>query len=300
MINVQQMGAVLKALPDPVFILSRSGKYVAVFGGSDERYYHDGSGLVGKYISDLVKPDKAEWFLGQIEQALETRRLLIEEYELSNKDVKGLPDEGPSESIWFEGRIQALEFEVDDEPVVLWVASNISERHGLEIKLREQSDTDQLTGLFNRRKLERDLSLHYETFTRHAVPTSVLMFDLDNLKKINDSHGHYVGDEMILTVANTCRSELRKTDIVCRFGGDEFVVCLPNTGPDHALQFAERLWKSFRQELNRFSVGDVAATVSLGVATMLPEDRSYEDTIKRADTALYQAKARGKDRVVSL
>ncbi|TYC57630.1 diguanylate cyclase [Marinobacter sp. BW6] len=300
MINVQQMGAVLNALPDPAFILSRSGKYVDVFGGRDERYYHDGSGLVGKYISDLVKPDKAEWFLERIERALETRRLLIEEYELSNKDVKGLPDEGPSESIWFEGRIQALEFEVDDEPVVLWVASNISERHELEIRLREQSDTDELTGLFNRRKLERDLSLHYETFTRHAVPTSILMFDLDNLKKINDSQGHYVGDEMILTVANTCRSELRKTDIVCRFGGDEFVVCLPNTGADQALQFAERLWASFRQELNRFSVGDVAATVSLGVATMLPEDLSYEDTIRRADGALYQAKARGKDRVVSV
>jgi len=300
MINVQQMGAVLNALPDPAFVLSRSGKYVAVFGGRDERYYHDGSGLVGKYISDLVKPDKAEWFLERIEHALATRRLLIEEYELSNKDIKGLPDEGPSEAIWFEGRIQALEFEVDDEPVVLWVASNISERHELEIRLREQSDTDQLTGLFNRRKLERDLSLHYETFTRHGVTTSILMFDLDNLKKINDHHGHYVGDEMILTVANTCRSELRKTDIVCRFGGDEFVVCLPNTGPDQALQFAERLWASFRKELNRFSVGDVAATVSLGVATMLPEDRSYEDTIRRADGALYEAKARGKDRIVSV
>jgi diguanylate cyclase (GGDEF)-like protein len=300
MINVQQMGAVLKALPDPAFILSRSGKYVAVFGGNDERYYHDGSGLVGKYISDLVKPDKAEWILGLIKRALETRRLLIEEYELSNKDIKGLPEEGPLEPIWFEGRIQALEFEVDDEPVVLWVASNISHRHELEIRLRQQSDTDQLTGLFNRRKLERDLALHYETFARHAVPTSILMFDLDNLKKINDSQGHYVGDEMILAVANTCRSELRKTDIVCRFGGDEFVVCLPNTGPDQALQFAERLWKSFRQELNRFSVGDVTATVSLGVATMMPEDCSYEDTIRRADGALYQAKARGKDRVVSV
>jgi len=300
MINVQQMGAVLDTLPDPAFILSRSGKYIAVFGGRDARYYHDGSGLVGKYISDVVKTDKADWFLRQIERALESRKLLIEEYELSGNDVKGLPDEGPAESIWFEGRIQALEFEVDDEPVVLWVASNISERHEMEIRLRELSDTDQLTGLFNRRKLERDLLLHYETFTRHSVPTSILMFDLDNLKKINDSRGHHVGDEMILVVANTCRSELRKTDIVCRFGGDEFVVCLPNTGPGRALQFAERLQKGFRQELNRFSVGEVASTVSVGVATMLPEDRSYEDTIKRADGALYQAKALGKDTVVSV
>jgi two-component system cell cycle response regulator len=300
MIDIQQMGAVLDALPDPVFILSRSGKYVAVFGGSDARYYHDGSGLVGKYISDLVKTDKADWFLAQIERALESRTLLIVEYELGNKDVKGLPDEGPDQPIWFEGRIQALEFLIDDEPVVLWVASNISERHEMEIRLRELSDTDQLTSLFNRRKLERDLALHYETFTRHAVPSSILMFDLDNLKSINDSKGHHVGDEMILVVANTCLSEQRKADIVYRLGGDEFVICLPNTESDRALQFAERLQTVFRQELKRFSVGNIVATVSLGVATMLPEDHSYEDTLKRADGALYQAKALGKDKIVSV
>jgi diguanylate cyclase (GGDEF)-like protein len=297
MIDVQQLGAVLEALPDPAFVLSRSGRYVAVFGGRDARYYHDGTGLIGMYISDLVKPDKAKWFLQQIERALETRNLLVEEYELSNKDVKGLPDEGPEDPIWFEGRIQALDFQVDDEPVVLWVATNISDRHNLEIRLRALSDTDQLTGLFNRRKLERDLTLHYETFKRHAVPTSILMFDVDNLKRINDSLGHHVGDEMILAVANICRSELRKTDTVCRFGGDEFVVGLPNTEPERALQFAERLLQRFRQELRRFSVDAVTATVSLGVTTMSPEDRSYEDTIKRADRALYEAKRQGKDRV---
>lgn len=299
MIDLQQMRAVLEALPDPAFILSRSGKYVAVFGGRDARYYHDGTGLIGMYISDLVKPDKAEWFLEQIGRALESRKLLVEEYELSNKDVKGLPDEGPEDPIWFEGRIQALDFKVDGEPLVLWVASNISERHELEIRLRELSDTDQLTGLFNRRKLEHDLALHFEMFTRHAVPTAVLIFDVDNFKKINDTKGHHVGDEVLLAVANTCRSELRKTDIACRFGGDEFVVCLPNTAPDQALQFAERLQRDMRQALSGFSVGDIAATISLGAANITSEDRSYEDTLKRADGALYEAKRRGKDRIVT-
>ncbi|AKV98061.1 sensor domain-containing diguanylate cyclase [Marinobacter flavimaris] len=299
MIDLQQMRAVLEALPDPAFILSRSGKYIAVFGGRDARYYHDGTGLIGKYISDLVKPDKAEWFLEQIGRALESCKLLVEEYELSNRDVRGLPDEGPEDPIWFEGRIQALDFQVDGEPLVLWVASNISERHELEIRLRELSDTDQLTGLFNRRKLEHDLALHFETFTRHAVPTTVLIFDVDNLKKINDSKGHHVGDEVLLAVANTCRSELRKTDIACRFGGDEFVVCLPNTAPDRALKFAERLQQDLRQALMDFSVGDIAATISLGAANISSEDRSYEDTLKRADDALYKAKRLGKDRIVT-
>jgi len=219
MINIEQMSLILEALPDPAFNLSRTGKYVAVFGGRDTRYYHDGTGLVGLYISDLIKPEKANWFLEKIAKALESRKLLVEEYELSNRDVKGLDDTGPKDPIWFEGRIQALNFLIDDEEVVLWVASNISERHILEGKLRDLSDTDKLTGLFNRRKLEHDLTLHYESSVRYCVPTSILMFDLDNLKKINDTKGHYAGDEIIQTMADICRTVLRKTDSACRFGG---------------------------------------------------------------------------------
>lgn len=300
MVNVEQMGLVLEALPDPAFILSRSGKYLAVFGGRDERYYHDGSGLVGLRVSDVVKTAKANWFLEQIELALESGKLLIKEYELSNKDVKGLLDEGPDQPIWFEGRIQALDFLIGGEAVVLWVASNISERHELEIRLREFGDTDQLTGLFNRRKLERDLTLHYETFVRHSIPTSILMFDLDHLKKINDSLGHHAGDELIRAVGDICRSELRKTDIACRFGGDEFVIALPNTEQEHAEQFADRLCEIFRRGLSQFSMGGIAVTVSMGVTTMMPEDRSCEDTLKRADAALYEAKRGGRNQVVSV
>lgn len=300
MISIEHLAAVLEALPDPAFILSRSGKYVAVFGGRDARYYHDGTGLVGLYVADLIKPKKAKWFLAQIDRALQSRKLLIEEYQLSNIDVQGLPDEGPEEPIWFEGRIQALDFLVDDEQVVLWVASNITGRHNLEVQLRELSDTDQLTGLFNRRKLERDLTLHHEKFVRHGVPTAILLFDLDNLKIINDALGHHVGDEMILAVANICRSTLRKTDTACRLGGDEFVVALPNTQRAHAEQFAQRLQQSFRQQLSRFAVGNTVATASIGVTIMLSADTSYQDTLKRADLALYEAKGLGKDRVISV
>lgn len=299
MINVEQMALVLNALPDPAFILARSGKYVAVFGGRDTRYYHDGTGLVGKYISDLVKIEKANWFLEQIDRALESRKLLVEEYELSSRDVKGLPDEGPKEAIWFEGRIQALDFQVGDEDVVLWVASNISERHDLEIRLRELSDTDQLTGLFNRRKMEHDLELHNESSVRYCVPTSILMFDLDNFKKVNDTKGHHVGDEMLLAIADTCRSVLRKTDTACRFGGDEFVIALPNTEHEHALQFAQRLHEHIRTDLLQFPTGSSGVTASIGVTTMRPEDPSYEDALKRADCALYEAKSLGKNMIVS-
>jgi len=298
MINIEQMAIILDTLPDPAFILSRSGKYVAVFGGRDKRYYHDGSGLVGLYIADLIKPVKANWFLEQIARALESRKLLIEEYELSNSDVQGLPDDGPAKPIWFEGRIQALSFPVEGEEVVLWVASNISERHELEIRLRELGDTDQLTGLFNRRKLQHDLTLHYKSYVRSSVPTSILMFDLDNLKRVNDSKGHHEGDEVIRVVAHICRLALRENDCAYRFGGDEFVIAFPDTGLEQAMQLARQIHELSRKKLSRFLVDDAVVTVSMGVTTIMQEDRSYEDTIRRADLALYQAKNGGKNRII--
>lgn len=298
MINVEQLGLVLEALPDPAFILSRSGKYVEVFGGRDTRYYHDGTGLIGLYISDVVKPEKANWFLEQIATALESRELLVAEYELSNRDVKGLDDVGPTDPIWFEGRIQALSFRVDDEEVVLWVASNISARHTLERRLRELSDTDQLTGLFNRRRLEYDLTRHYESSVRHSVSTSFFLVDLDNFKQINDTKGHHAGDEILRAVADVCRTALRKGDTVYRFGGDEFVLALPDIEREQAMLLAKRLQDRLKEALSQFSVAGTAVKASIGVTTIAPEDRSYADTLKRADRALYEAKSMGKDRIV--
>jgi len=142
--------------------------------------------------------------------------------------------------------------------------------------------------------------LHYESSARYCLPTSIFLFDLDNLKKINDTKGHHAGDEIIQAVANICRSTLRTTDFACRLGGDAFVVALPNTGREQAIQFAKRLHDCFRKELSRFSVDATVVTASIGVTTMVPEDRSYEDTPQRTDRALYEAKSMGKDRVVSV
>lgn len=299
MINIAQMALVLEALPDPTFILSQSGRYVAVFGGKDDRYYHDGSGLVGLYLSDILNAEKSNYYLGIIDQAIKSRRLLIEEYELSNKDVKGLSNQGPSEPIWFEGRIQALDFLVDNEPVVLWVASNISKRHALEMQLRQLSDTDQLTGLYNRRRLERDLNHLFDTYNRHRIPASILVLDLDNLKMINDQLGHHMGDKVIIAVADTCRQQFRKTDSAYRFGGDEFVIALPGVEYDQAIVFAEFLCDCCFKALQQHAVKGLFASVSIGVATIEAGDTSYEDTLKRADAALYQAKRDGKNRVIA-
>jgi diguanylate cyclase (GGDEF)-like protein len=298
MVNVEQMFQILDALPDPAFLLSRSGKYLAVFGGKDARYYHDGSGLVGLYVADLVKPEMAKWFSEKIEEALQSKKLLIVEYKLGCEDIKGMHGNGPKKPIWFEGRINPLDFFINNEEVVLWVASNISARHDLEVKLRELSDKDELTDLFNRRKLEHDLARHYEEVSRYSVSTSLLIFDLDNFKDLNDTCGHHAGDDALIAVAKICQSQIRAIDIAYRFGGDEFVIILPNIDFETAIQFAQRLHKNINFELSFCCMGDITPTVSIGVSTLLATDQSYKAALKRADNALYEAKRNGKNKVM--
>lgn len=295
---MDQMHAVLSAMPDLVFILTRSGRYSAVYGGTDVRYYHDGSSLIGTSIGEMVVAEKAQWFLAQIETTLQQKNLQIVEYSLAGSDVKGLTTEGPSQPIWFEGRVQALPFEVDGEDAVLWVSSNITARKELESKLRLLSETDPLTGLYNRRKLMATLEAQFQISARYATPTAVLIFDIDHFKRINDEHGHQAGDSVLTAVANVCRAELRVTDIAARLGGDEFVILMPETTQAQAAPFAERLRLMITELLKVLTRGLEAGTVSAGLSELLASDVGIDDVMARADRALYQAKRSGRNRIV--
>ncbi|HEX5344240.1 MAG TPA: GGDEF domain-containing protein [Duganella sp.] len=285
----------MSALPDPAFILTRSGRYAAIFGGTDSRYYHDGSSLVGKYIEDVLNQEKTAWFIAQINIALASRGLHVVEYPLGVEDVKGVGTPGPTEPIWFEGRVQPLGYQVLGEDAVLWVASNITASKKLEALLRMQSETDALTGLANRRKLMSGLTEHFELFARYKTPTSVLIFDIDHFKSINDQYGHLAGDKAITTTAEVCRHELRAADFPARLGGDEFVVLMPHTDSTHALTISERLRVKIAEGLGALGNG---ATISGGLSEMTAGDTSYEDVLKRADDALYRAKRDGRNRII--
>jgi len=296
--TTEQIAALLAALPDPAFILTRSGKYAALFGGTDARYYHDGSSLVGKRIGDVLNSEKAAWFLAQIAVALAKRGLHVVEYRLDRKDVKGLESEGPDDTIWFEGRAQALDYQVDGEDAVLWVASNITASKKLEALLRMQSETDALTGLANRRKLMQALNDSHGLHARYRTPASVLIFDIDKFKDINDRYGHLSGDKAIQVTADVCRHELRTTDFPARLGGDEFVILMPHTTWEQAMPIAERLRQRIADQLRELGTLGQGATISGGLSQMLPGDASSEDVLKRADDALYRAKHGGRNRIV--
>jgi diguanylate cyclase (GGDEF)-like protein len=150
---------------------------------------------------------------------------------------------------------------------------------------------DSLTGLANRRALEEILAAEISRAHRFRHELAIVLLDLDRFKEINDSFGHAAGDVMLRAVSRLLTSLARQGDTVARWGGEEFVVVLPETDLAGAQRFAERL----RRTIEAHAVGDMHTSASCGVATMLPED-SVEELLGAADQALYQAKSNGRNR----
>jgi diguanylate cyclase (GGDEF)-like protein len=153
---------------------------------------------------------------------------------------------------------------------------------------------DALTGLANRRALEEILAAEISRAQRFAHQLAVVLLDLDRFKEINDSFGHAAGDVMLRAVSRLLTSLARQGDTVARWGGEEFVVVLPETDLAGARRFAERL----RRTIEAHAVAEMKTSASCGVATMLPED-SVEELLGAADQALYQAKSNGRNRTES-
>ncbi|WP_052480797.1 GGDEF domain-containing protein [Gilvimarinus agarilyticus] len=286
----------IAALPDPAFVLTESGRYAAILGGHDRQYYHDGSHLVDFALQDVLTREKADWFLQEIRLTLEQNCLRIVEYSLAGRDVDGLPiDTGPTGDIWFEGRIQPLPNQINGERAVVWVASNITERHNLQGQLQILSETDELTGRYNRRKLLAELAQHFSEFQRYQTPLALMIFDIDYFKRINDQHGHLFGDHVLHELAQQCQTQLRSADILGRFGGEEFAVVLPSTQLNSALQLAERLRHHCQQLTFTGPAGTAQITISIGVGTASGIDTTFTDLLRRADDALYSAKHAGRN-----
>jgi diguanylate cyclase (GGDEF)-like protein len=162
---------------------------------------------------------------------------------------------------------------------------------------RELSLRDGLTGCFNRAYAMEALDGELRRARRTGSPLSILMFDVDHFKAINDTHGHLRGDEMLTAIGAQLGRTMRSTDIRCRVGGDEFLVILPETPSLGAQQIADIL----RHDLSNLRIGPedapMAATVSIGVAAANPGEMDFKVLIDRADSALYRAKAEGRNRL---
>ena len=244
--------------------------------------------LIGRTDDELVSPDIArDW------RVLDDRVFATGETQ-SGEQISTSPD-GETRHFWVvqipqrdgSGAITSL----------LGIATDFTQFYRLKEELARQATTDELTGVRNRRSLLETARQEFSRAGRYGHPMSVLMLDIDYFKRINDGYGHDVGDKVLKAVAEACRCELRDSDVLGRLGGEEFGVLLPNTGVDGAAVVAERLRARVDALVLSGDWGeDIRPKVSVGVACMQGAER-IEVMLKRADEAMYAAKAAGRNRV---
>lgn len=181
-------------------------------------------------------------------------------------------------------------YDVTDEAI------NKLEQQRTNAQLQELSRLDGLTALYNRGYWEQQLEQEFHRQKRALQPTSLVIFDIDHFKKLNDINGHLAGDSMLRQVAEVVRQTIRASDVAGRFGGEEFALILPDTPPDDAVRLAERL----REQVAALVVDDEQAgplqvTISLGVAGWHSRYQRHQDWMIEADQALYRSKAAGRN-----
>lgn len=178
---------------------------------------------------------------------------------------------------------------------ILWhgFLSDVTDMKRVEDELRALSVTDVLTGAYNRRYFQERLQAELRRIERYGGDLSVIMLDIDNFKRINDQHGHAVGDAVLQAVSHNIAQRLRAEDVFCRLGGEEFIILCPGIRGDQAWQLAVNLWQIMRSQ-SIDVVGRV--TASFGIASWRPEEGA-DALLLRADSGVYAAKQAGRDRV---
>lgn len=162
-------------------------------------------------------------------------------------------------------------------------------------RLTKMAETDKLTGIYNRRAFDIIIDQTLKDFQRKAAPLSIILFDLDHFKRVNDTYGHQAGDKVIQTTVETAARTIRSNDSLFRWGGEEFLIVLKECGLGDAMKAAEKIREAVASQSAVYQKQQISVTISLGVTEYTPYD-TRDTLLKRADNALYSAKANGKNR----
>ena len=248
-------------------------------------YNPENLGLIGfEFFTDKLHPDDYDRVMDNMRKHLRGETPAYEvEYRIQHR--KG-------HYIWYYDRGVVVERDESGKPVFLQgIVFDISEAKATENKLKFFAEKDALTQTYNRRILYAELQKHIQLFESDNITFSLLMVDIDYFKQINDTHGHLVGDDVLIAFTKLINDEKRLDDMLFRYGGDEFFLLLPNTNLDGAIKFGKRLHQSIRKskmpKIDNF-------TVSMGLVEYKPLETA-DDVIKRTDDLMYKAKKSGRN-----
>jgi len=309
----QLLKASFKNSPIPAFVIGKDRSIIYwngalekmsgimaedVIGSKDhwKAFYHEYRPTMADLIVNERQGEISFWYMGKYKKS----DLIEDAYEATDF-FPALEGEGK----WLRFTASALKDSTGTLIGAVETLEDITGRKLAEDALRESearyrtlSITDALTGLYNSRQFYDQLRLEIERADRYGHPLSLLLLDIDNFKKFNDSYGHLEGDVVLIRLGEVIRRCLRKTDSAYRFGGEEFTVILPETTGDAATILAERIREEYENEdfhpLD--SLESLHETVSVGVAQYIPQE-GVNPFLKRVDSSMYQAKRQGKNQV---
>ena len=270
--------------------------------------YPDRTMLISTNAAELYANanDRTRW------QALMERDETVKDFEFEARRYDGAPiwvrntaraiKDGAGRVVCYEGSLEDITLRKQAQEALARANEGLKARlieiELLQEQLRERAIRDPLTALFNRRNLEETLDQELAKADRKAYQVSLLMMDIDHFKCINDTYGHNAGDQALQSLADLIRSQIRRSDIACRFGGDEFVIVMPEATVGLAFERAEKLRRGV-QSLQLPDIGILGnLSVSIGIATYPLHGATKEDLLRAADQAMYHAKAQGCNRVV--
>ncbi|HKI46029.1 MAG TPA: sensor domain-containing diguanylate cyclase [Balneolales bacterium] len=211
------------------------------------------------------------------------------EFRFMHKNHEWIPMEAFGRSVIDNGAIR-----------IVVNARDLTERKQMEAKLEQLATNDGLTKLYNRTYFNKKLKDEIYRAIRFKTPLSLLILDLDHFKHVNDTHGHQAGDNCVVALASLMKNLSRSVDTCARYGGDEFVIILPQTSIENAMVFAERLRQKVENMTVQYGDQTIQYTISIGAKVLsLTEENSAEELLKGADIALYKAKQRGRNCAVS-
>jgi len=270
-------------------VLAHKGKLTEAATGGVELNHH--AGISGKAMAEgkTIVANRTKSYPGYVAGFKETQAEACIPLIALGEKLGVLALENASVDSFHDEDIHALEAVADICADAIHSAQSFK-------RMEEMADIDGLTGIYNRRHLEKRLISEIDRLSRYEHGMGMLMIDIDNFKNLNDEFGHILGDEVLREVSLLFQKHLRKADVLCRYGGEEFAVLLPETVGDKAVGVADKLRRFV--ENHHFPGLGRPLTVSIGVADFPDHGSTRDDLVKAADTALYAAKDAGRNKVM--
>lgn len=287
--NHRALLLVIDALPFPIYYKDLNCKYLGCNKAYEEYVGMSRGQIIGKDVFELFDKTAASIFAASDTELLSNPGIQIYETPVIRPD---------GAAIYVKFHKASFCDEYGEVAGLIGAIIDITQQKTLEKKFQRLATYDDLTGIYNRREGRKQLKQLCKDAVRHNRPISAILLDLDNFKVINDTYGHDTGDMVLKKAAQSLDRYSRAHDFVCRYGGEEFMIILPETNKQDAVRIGERYLDELRKlEIQITNDEKLKITASIGVGELDPEFTDRELMLKQADEALYRAKANGKNQV---